>query len=131
MSENKLDINSRLTEIFSMPFILKDKRLKKLNIGYPGIGSDLDINGKVDVVEWHEFIKDEQLRIPLLVANRAHLWPKAVPFDIFFEQERTVALLHVFYCSSYVRGCEVYRLPAAFNYLVDYPMDYERFKLLK
>lgn len=131
MLDRTLYTYSILKEMLFNHAILKGKSLKKLNIHYPGIYIEVSKNEIIEEVEWSEFLKDEPDRIPLLVANRAHLWPKAVPFDIFFEQERTVALLHVFYLSGYVKGCEVYQLPASFNYLVDFPKDYERFKLLK
>ncbi len=126
--ENCSWVNAELTDIFSIHPILKDKRLKKLNIGYPIIQNQ---NEWIDVVDWPAFVKDEPNRLPLLVGNRGGLWPKAIPYDIFFQQERIVAVLHIYLYSFYIRGCEVYKLPASFNFLVDYPQGYEAFKLMK
>jgi phosphomannomutase len=54
--ENDLWVNSKITEIFSIQPILKNKRLKKLNIDYPVIQ---DPNEWIDVVDWEEFVKNE------------------------------------------------------------------------
>jgi hypothetical protein len=124
--ENDLWVNSKITEIFSIQPILKNKRLKKLNIDYPVIQ---DPNEWIDVVDWEEFVKNEANRIPLLVANGWGLWPKAIPNENFFQEERIVALLHIYPLSGCIIGCEVYKLPASFNFHVDFPKDYEAFKL--
>jgi hypothetical protein len=124
VSENTSYINSKLEEIFSYNPILKNKRLKKLNICYPYNEFNHD---KIDVVEWDDFIKHETERLPLLVANRARLWPKEIPFDNFFEEKRIAALLHITYLNCVVLGCEVYQLPASFNYKIDFPKDYKTY----
>lgn len=121
-------VNSKLTEILSIHPILKDKRLKKLNIGYPIIQNQ---NEWIDVVDLPAFVKNEANRLPLLVANRGGLWPKAIPYENFFQEERIVALIHIYLYGFYIRGCEVYKLPASFNFLVDFPKDYESFKLME
>lgn len=126
-SENK---TNKLTRLFNKLSILKNKRLKKLKVDYPGFDSELDNHEKIDVVEWDEFVKDEPDRIPLLIVNRANLWPKTIPFDIFFEKDRTVALLEVPLYTCWIYGCEVYKIPTSFNYNLGYnKSDYEKYKL--
>lgn len=126
-SENK---TNKLTRLFNKLTILKNKRLKKLKVDYPGFDSELDNHEKIDVVEWDEFVKDEPDRIPLLIVNRANLWPKTIPFDIFFEKDRTVALLEVPLYTCWIYGCEVYKIPTSFNYNLGYnKSDYEKYKL--
>ena len=79
--EDNLYVNSRLTEIFLIHSILKDKILKKLNINYPASQYEHE---KIDVFDWQEFVENEPDRFPLHVAyNRAHLWPKAISFYVF------------------------------------------------
>ena len=125
--ENK---TNKLTRLLNKHPILKNKRLKKLKVDYPGFDSELDNHEKIDVVEWDEFVKDEPDRIPLLIVNRANLWPKTIPFDIFFEKDRTVALLEVPLYTYWIYGCEVYKIPASFNYNLGYnKSDYEMYKL--
>jgi hypothetical protein len=126
--KDNLYVHSRLTEIFSIHPILKDKKLKKLDIPYPASQYEHE---KIDVVNWEDFIKNEPDRIPLLVANRAHLWPKDVPYEVFFEQKRMVALLYVAYLNLVILGCEVYELPAGFNSQSNFPEEYEAYTLLK
>jgi len=125
--ENK---TNKLTRLLNKHPILKNKRLKKLNVEYPGFDPELDNHEKIDVVEWDEFVKDEPDRIPLLIVNRANLWPKTIPFDIFFENDRSVALLEVPLYTNWIYGCEVYKIPASFNYNLGYnKSDYEMYKL--
>ena len=119
-------VNSKLTEILSIHPILKNKRLKKLNIDYPIIQNP---NEWIDVVDWSAFVKNESNGLPLLVANGWGLWPKAIHNENFFQEERIVALLHIYPLSGCIIGCEVYKLPASFNFHVDFPKDYEAFKL--
>jgi hypothetical protein len=66
VDENDLWVNSKITEIFSIQPILKNKRLKKLNINYPVFQNP---NEWIDVLDLKEFVKNESNRIPLLVAN--------------------------------------------------------------
>jgi hypothetical protein len=130
MSQEKdnLYVHKRLTELFSSHPILRDKKLKKLNIPYPANQYEHE---KIEVVNWEEFIKNEPDRIPLLIANRAQLWPKDIPYEDFFEQKRTVALLHVAYLNLVILGCDVYELPAGFNSKSVFPSDYEAYQLSK
>lgn len=111
--------------ILSHPSI-KEIRLKKLDVIYPsGV-----IDGHVDVVDWENFIMTETNRLPLLIVNRAGLWPKSIKYDVFFAQPRQVVLLHVHYLSNYVGGCDIYCLPKAFDYRAfKFPQDYEQFKV--
>lgn len=121
---------TKFTRLLNKHPILKKKRLKKLNVVYPGFDPELDDHEKIDVVEWDEFVKDEPDRIPLLIVNRANLWPKTIPFDIFFEKDRSVALLEVPLYTYWIYGCEVYKIPASFNYNLGYnKSDYEMYKL--
>ena len=128
LEKDNVYVHTRLTEVFSRHPILKDKKLKKLDIPYPANQYEHE---KIDVVKWEEFIKNEPDRIPMLVANRAQLWPKNIPYEFFFEQKRTVALLHVAYLNLVILGCDVYELPAGFNSKSDFPNDYEAYPLAK
>jgi len=106
---------------------LKQVSLKKPDQDYPCIcKSHMHY---IEVVNWWEFIQPEDDRLPLLIVNRAGLWPKSINYQMLFKESQTVALFHCAYLSGAPLGFDVYRLPAGWHYETPFGPIYTQYRI--
>lgn len=118
----------RFLKLLESHAIMKTVRLKKLRLHYQHRFHDS--LAYIDEVDEQTFLKRESNRLPLLIVNRAGLWPKCINYPLFFKEPRTVALLHFAYLSSVVMGFDIYRLPAGWNYKTPFDEGYEEYRVI-
>lgn len=108
---------------------LQHVRLKKLN----GHGFQYNLQScmcYIDCVNWWDFICPEHDRLPLLIVNRAGLWPKSINYQMLFKESKTIALFHCAYLSAGAAlAFDVYRLPAGWHYDTPFDRDYIKYKI--
>ena len=83
------------------------KRFKRLNKGYPPFNIDEAI---IDIVEFEEFIKIEEQRIPLFIGSQFGISPRIDEIPQFFNGEKLIAILGKSLLSGHVAGLSLYQI---------------------
>ncbi len=83
------------------------KRFKKLNVDYPPFEIDEAI---IDTVEWDEFIKIEEHRIPFFIGSQFGINPRIIEMPEFFNGKKLVAILSKSLLSGHVSGLNLYQI---------------------
>lgn len=85
------------------------KRFKRLKKGYPRFEIDEAI---IDIVEFEEFIKIEEQRIPLFIGSQFGINPRIDEIPRFFNGEKLIAILNKSLLSGHVAGLSLYQIGA-------------------
>ena len=83
------------------------KRFKRLCKGYPPFEID---EALIDVVEFEEFIKIEEQRIPLFIGSQFGINPRIDKIPQFFNGEKVIAILGKSLLSGHVTGLSLHQI---------------------
>lgn len=83
------------------------KRFKKLDKGYPRFEIDKAL---IDIVEFDEFIKIEERRIPLFIGSQFGINPRIDDMPEFFNGRKLIAILNKSLLSGHVSGLSLYQI---------------------
>lgn len=92
------------------------KVFKRLNKGYPPFEIDKAL---IDIVEFEEFIKIEEQRIPLFIGTQFGIYPRIDDMPQLFNGEKLIAILHKSILSGGVFRLSLYQIgknDKKFNY---------------
>lgn len=83
------------------------KRFKRLDKGYPPFEIDKAL---IDIVEFEEFIKIEEQRIPLFIGSQFGINPRIDDIPELFNGRKLIAVLSKSLLSGHVSGLTVYQI---------------------
>lgn len=90
---------------FQMDVNFGNKRLKRLENGYPPFEIDDNL---IDTVDLKSFITDEEDRIPLFIASQFGIHPSIKSIPDFFNGPKMIAVLSKSLLSGNVHGLSIH-----------------------
>jgi len=83
------------------------KKFKRLDKGYPPFDIDEEL---IEIVEFEEFVKIEENRIPLFIGTQCGINPRINNMQEFFNGRKLVAILGKSLLSRHVSGLSLYQI---------------------